>query len=86
LSDAAQFLEPFGGLPDLPALVELKSRPRWVAWRPEIRNGKTTKVPVNPHTGGNASTADPATWGSYEQAAQCARANGLPGGLRAWRR
>jgi primase-polymerase (primpol)-like protein len=79
LSDAAQFLEPFGGLPDLPALVELKSRPRWVAWRYEVRNGRPTKPPVNPHTGGHASTTDPTTWGSYEEASEYTRANGLPG-------
>jgi RecA-family ATPase len=81
LSDAANepTVEPFGGLPDLPALAELKSRPRWVAWRYEVRNGRATKPPVNPHTGGNASTAKAATWGSYEEASQYTRANGLPG-------
>src|SRR5262245_1590666 len=70
---------PFTGLPDLPALGELKLRPRWVAWTWEERKGKPTKPPVDPHTGGYASTSDPSTWGSYEQAARCAVERGLPG-------
>src|SRR5262245_59238568 len=70
---------PFVGLPDHPAVLELKSRPRWVAWRYEIRNGRTTKPPVNPHTGGFASCSNPATWGTYPQAEQCAMEHGLPG-------
>jgi hypothetical protein len=69
----------FVGLPDHPAIVELKSRARWVAWRYEIRNGRTTKPPVNPHTGGFASCSNPATWGTYPQAEQYALERGLPG-------
>src|SRR5262245_46762788 len=64
---------PFTGLPDLPALVELKSRARWVAWKWEERDGKPT------HTGGYARTSDPSTWGSYEQAERYAVERGLPG-------
>lgn len=70
---------PFTGLPDLPALGELKSRPRWVAWKWEERDGKPTKPPVNPRTGNYASTSNPSTWGSYELAARCAVERGLPG-------
>jgi hypothetical protein len=51
----------------LPA--ELADGPRWVAWRELVRDGKVTKVPTDPRTGQNASTTDPTTWGTLEQAA-----------------
>ena len=41
---------------------------QWVNWKPEIRNGKETKIPINPRTGDNASTTDPETWGVYDEA------------------
>lgn len=53
---------------------ELKATPHWVAWRYEQRIDKKTgelkptKVPVNPRTGRNASSTDPRTWGTFEQA------------------
>src|SRR5262249_58016007 len=72
---------PFTGLPrDVAALNELKAIPQWVAWRYEARGGsKPTKPPVNPHTGGYARCASPATWRAYEQAERRARAGSLPG-------
>src|SRR5262245_14831063 len=67
-------------LPSIPALDELKSLRQWVAWKYENRGGKKpTKTPINPHTGTYASTANPATWGSYEQAARRAQSDKLPG-------
>lgn len=70
----------FTGLPDIPALNELKGRRQWVAWRySEKENGDLTKPPVNPHNGYGASHSDPKTWGSYEQAAKWATEHGLPG-------
>jgi primase-polymerase (primpol)-like protein len=46
---------------------------RWVCWRPEWRatkdgGGKWTKVPVNPHTGGNAASNRPQEWGRHREA------------------
>ena len=70
----------FAGLPDIPALNELKARRQWVAWKyTEREDGKPTKPPVNPHNGYGASHSDPATWGTYEQAAKYASDHGLPG-------
>lgn len=46
---------------------ELKARPQWVCWGLEEREGKPTKVPKNPRTGGNAQADNPATWGTYTQ-------------------
>lgn len=46
----------------------MKGMRQWVAWRAVPRDGKLTKVPVNPHTGRNASSTDPRTWGSFVEA------------------
>ena len=41
---------------------ELRSYRQWVAWKlVPGKNGNLTKVPVNPHTGGNARSDIPAT-------------------------
>src|SRR5262245_28962413 len=59
---------------DLPAIAELKSQAQWVAWRYEQRgDAKPTKILVNPYTGRNASTSNPATWGIHEAAAKRAK-------------
>lgn len=47
---------------------ELKALHQWVGWSVEEREGKPTKVPKNPKTGGNAQADNPATWGTYNQA------------------
>ena len=49
--------------------AEMQARKQWVcwAWRRD-NNGKWTKAPINPHTGGNASTKAPRTWGTFQQA------------------
>ena len=49
--------------------TELKERDQWVAWRRERRDNDVTKVPVNPHTGTYASSADPDTWTTFDEAA-----------------
>ena len=51
------------GLPDA-----LTAREQWVCWRREDRDGKATKVPVEPSTGGYASTTDASTWTSAKAA------------------
>jgi P4 family phage/plasmid primase-like protien len=68
-------------LPDLPALNELRQRHQWVAWNYEFKadNGKWSKVPKNPATGGNASVSNPKTWGSYKQAFACAQTRRFAG-------
>ncbi|MHC4586264.1 MAG: hypothetical protein ACYS3N_17165, partial [Planctomycetota bacterium] len=50
---------------------ELRSYKQWVAWKAvPNNNGKITKIPVNPNTGGNASPTNPATWGTFEEASE----------------
>jgi primase-polymerase (primpol)-like protein len=47
--------------------AELRSLRRWVLWRLEERGARRTKVPLAPARR-PASTADPATWSSFEEA------------------
>lgn len=50
---------------------ELKERPQWVCWIliPDPKNpGKPKKVPIDPKTGKAASTNNPATWATHDQA------------------
>jgi putative DNA primase/helicase len=44
------------------AIQELSSYPQWVGWK---SRGKR-KIPVSPRTGKNASSTNPATWGTLE--------------------
>lgn len=46
--------------------VEMREADRWVRWKPVRRNGRETKVPVQPN-GRNASSTDPATWCSFDR-------------------
>ena len=41
---------------------------QWLCWRAEERDGKATKIPVDPETGEFASTTDPDTWATFETA------------------
>lgn len=49
---------------------EMRERPQWVCWKEVIREGKATKVPINPKTGGTARSDRPSTWGTLEQAVE----------------
>jgi putative DNA primase/helicase len=49
----------------LPALQWLQTRPQWVCWRREERQGKGTKIPCNARTGQRAESDNPVTWTSY---------------------
>ncbi|MCJ2069669.1 AAA family ATPase [Methylobacterium sp. J-030] len=64
-------LPPFAGLPDLPALRELQSRPKWVAWEYTWNDdrGLWDKPPLNAKNGGLGSTTNAATWAPYDAAA-----------------
>ena len=47
---------------------ELKERPQWVCWRYIERDGKPTKCPFNARTGEMASSTDPSTWSTFDEA------------------
>jgi len=62
--------------------AELRELRQWVAYKAfpsKTRPGKTDKVPVNPTTGENASSTDPATWGTFEAALSRAKRDRLAG-------
>jgi primase-polymerase (primpol)-like protein len=71
------------GIPD-----ELKKRPQWACWRWERRNGKWTKPPISPATGGYARNNDPDTWSGFEAAVDRMKRSGLSGvgGVNPWHR
>ena len=48
--------------------AELRAEPRWVCWRAQARDGRTTKLPVNPSTGRMASSTDATTWSDFDTA------------------
>src|SRR5258706_4752309 len=47
---------------------ELKDLTQWVCWKYVDRGGKLTKCPMNPKTGGMASSTDSTTWADFETA------------------
>ena len=47
---------------------ELKTYSNWVNWVIGIKDGKPTKIPINPKTGGKAQSNNPSTWGTFELA------------------
>ena len=58
---------------------ELKRSPRWVGWKVAERDGKPTKLPVNPKTLALASATDQSTWATFEEAVSATQASGLTG-------
>lgn len=44
---------------------EMTNREQWLCWEAAMRDGKETKLPKDPETGGFAQTDDPSTWGSF---------------------
>jgi hypothetical protein len=60
--------------------TDLLDKPNWVNWRYENdKNGKPTKVPYNARGYQKASSTNPATWSTFEQAAASYINNGRDG-------
>jgi putative DNA primase/helicase len=59
--------------------AELAARSQWVCWRWEWVDGRWTKIPINPKTGGRASSTAPATWAPVEVAMAFMERHHLPG-------
>ncbi len=57
----------------------LRERAQWVCWEYVERDAKPTKCPISPTKGGKASSTDPATWGTFDQALAACQAAGLEG-------
>lgn len=62
---------------------ELKRLKQWVVYEAKSRgiNDKPTKIPKNPRTLRNASTSDPTSWGTYQEAAKACKANPTLNGI-----
>ena len=60
-------------------MMEIKQYNQWVCWRLVDRNGKKTKLPINPHTGAAASSTNPTDWASYDVAVKASQERGLNG-------
>lgn len=58
-------LSPTDDLPD-----SLRTCDQWLCWREKDRDGKATKIPIDPATGQYASATDPETWGTYQTACE----------------
>ena len=52
---------------------------QWVCWRSEEREGKLTKIPYSPLTGGKASSTNPGTWAGYSEAVAAYKERGYDG-------
>src|SRR5262245_49652300 len=64
------------------APVDLLALPRWVGWNgTRGSNGKLSKTPLNPRTGGNAQSNAPGTWSSFEHACALALRDKRVGGV-----
>lgn len=61
------------------ALQRLQEKSQWVAWKYKERRGKTTKPPIDPHTGRMAHVTNSATWGTFAQAWARKESDELPG-------
>lgn len=61
-------------LPEAEALpAAMVTRQQWLCWRPEPRDGKVTKVPIDPTTGRYASSTDSTTWTDFATARSYAK-------------
>ena len=48
-------------------MLDLMAKGQWVYWQYELRDGKSTKVPKDAHTGYNAKSNDPNTWALFHE-------------------
>ena len=51
--------------------ADLKILDQWVAWKNEDRDGRSTKIPYDPHTLQKAASDDPSTWAPFLKAKAC---------------
>jgi AAA domain/NrS-1 polymerase HBD domain len=61
--------------------AELRALRQWIVWAHTWKDGeqKFAKVPYSPVTGANASSTDPATWGTFDEAVAAYTMNRVKG-------
>lgn len=61
---------------------ELIERDQWIVWEPEVNpRGKLDKIPYDPRTDRHASTTDPKTWATFDEAWAAYQMNVRWGGI-----
>ncbi len=60
---------------------ELKEKTQWVVWKREFRDGKSTKIPLNPQNLSYASTNKPPTWSTFNNAVTAYQTSGDVDGI-----
>lgn len=65
--------------PREPIPEALRARDQWICWREQDREGKPTKVPVEPADGSYASATDAGTWTSFDTAHEYAQTADVAG-------
>ena len=60
---------------------DLKRLDQWVGYKlvQRDRDSKPTKIPINPHTTGNADSTDPTTWGTFSDVVEAFRRHNFAG-------
>ncbi len=61
--------------------AELKAIPQWVVWIWATRDGKATKIPIDPRVKRSAAVNDPETWSDFDTAYSLATRWRTPGGI-----
>jgi len=59
--------------------AEMTGARRWVLWKRAERDGRTTKIPLDAHTGAGAKSNDPDTWATFEEASSALGRTGADG-------
>ena len=57
----------------------MRARDQWLCWRSEKRNGKQTKIPIDPQTGSFGSSTDDSTWSDFESTLEYFHTGGCDG-------
>ncbi len=57
----------------------MRARDQWLCWRNEKRNGKSTKVPIDPQTRSFGSSTDDSTWSDFDSALEYFQSGGCDG-------
>src|SRR5215203_2721743 len=63
----------------IPETQNIRDLRQWICWRSEERDGKLTKIPYSPLTGGKASCTSPDTWAGYSEAVAAYKKGGFNG-------
>ena len=61
------------------ATNDIRDLRQWLVWRLEEHHGRPTKIPYSPATGQRASSTNPESWASYQEAVRSCKEHGYDG-------